>query len=308
MKTKNEQQLLYINRINKVVDYIDDHLNKDLSLDKLAEIACFSTFHFHRVFSALLDETPNNYITRRRIEKIAGRLLFLRKDESLTNLALDSGFNSIHSFSRAFRRFYGMSASEFKKRGQKEFSKIGKTESKNGANNVSFEKYFYSMDNLKKWLKMKTTVEVKEMPELKMVQVRHQGSYKEIGKAFEVLMKWAGPRGLLNFPKTKMAGVYYDSPRVTDVSKMQSSACITTEYDVEVSGQISKITIPSGKFAVGRFELKVDEFEKAWNSMSLWVPENNFEIRDGHFHEIYHNDAEQHPERKWVVDICIPVE
>ncbi len=308
MKTKNEQQLLYINRINKVVDYIDDHLNKDLSLDKLAEIACFSTFHFHRVFSALLDETPNNYITRRRIEKIAGRLLFLRKDESLTNLALDSGFNSIHSFSRAFRRFYGMSASEFKKRGQKEFSKIGKTESKNGANNVSFEKYFYSMDNLKKWLKMKTTVEVKEMPELKMVQVRHQGSYKEIGKAFEVLMKWAGPRGLLNFPKTKMAGVYYDSPRVTDESKMQSSACITTEYDVEVSGQISKITIPSGKFAVGRFELKVDEFEKAWNSMSLWVPENNFEIRDGHFHEIYHNDAEQHPERKWVVDICIPVE
>ncbi|MFS4446205.1 AraC family transcriptional regulator [Maribacter sp. 2307UL18-2] len=308
MKTKNEQQLLYINRINKVVDYIDDHLNKDLSLDKLAEIACFSTFHFHRVFSALLDETPNNYITRRRIEKIAGRLLFLRKDESLTNLALDSGFNSIHSFSRAFRRFYGMSASEFKKRGQKEFSKIGKTESKNGANNVSFEKYFYSMDNLKKWLKMKTTVEVKEMPELKMVQVRHQGSYKEIGKAFEVLMKWAGPRGLLNFPKTKMAGVYYDSPRVTDESKMQSSACITIEYDVEVSGQISKITIPSGKFAVGRFELKVDEFEKAWNSMSLWVPENNFEIRDGHFHEIYHNDAEQHPERKWVVDICIPVE
>lgn len=308
MKTKNEQQLLYINRINKVVDYIDDHLNKDLSLDKLAEIACFSTFHFHRVFSALLDETPNNYITRRRIEKIAGRLLFLRKDESLTNLALDSGFNSIHSFSRAFRRFYGMSASEFKKRGQKEFSKIGKTESKNGANNVSFEKYFYSMDNLKKWLKMKTTVEVKEMPELKMVQVRHQGSYKEIGRAFEVLMKWAGPRGLLNFPKTKMAGVYYDSPRVTDESKMQSSACITTEYDVEVSGQISKITIPSGKFAVGRFELKVDEFEKAWNSMSLWVPENNFEIRDGHFHEIYHNDAEQHPERKWVVDICIPVE
>lgn len=308
MKTKNEQQLLYINRINKVVDYIDDHLNKDLSLDKLAEIACFSTFHFHRVFSALLDETPNNYITRRRIEKIAGRLLFLRKDESLTNLALDSGFNSIHSFSRAFRRFYGMSASEFKKRGQKEFSKIGKTEGKNGANNVSFEKYFYSMDNLKKWLKMKTTVEVKEMPELKMVQVRHQGSYKEIGKAFEVLMKWAGPRGLLNFPKTKMAGVYYDSPRVTDESKMQSSACITIEYDVEVSGQISKITIPSGKFAVGRFELKVDEFEKAWNSMSLWVPENNFEIRDGHFHEIYHNDAEQHPERKWVVDICIPVE
>lgn len=307
MKSKNEQQLLYVNRIDKVVDYIDNHLDSELSLDKLAEIACFSPFHFHRVFSALVNETPNSYITRRRIEKIAGRLFHLKKEESLTNLALDTGFKSIHSFSRAFRRFYGISATEFQKRGQREFSKIGKTKSKNGTNNVSFEKYFYTMDNLKKWLKMKTNVEVKEMPELRMVQVRHQGSYKEIGKAFDILLKWAGPRRLLNFPKTKMAGVYYDSPRVTDESKMQSSACITIEDDVEVAGEVSKITIPAGKFAVGRFELKPDEFEKAWNSMSLWIPENNFEIRNGHFHEIYHNDAEQHPEKKWVVDICIPV-
>lgn len=307
MKSKNGQQLLYINRINKVVDYIDTHLDKELSLEKLAKIACFSPFHFHRVFSALLNETPNSYITRRRIEKIAGRLLYLKKEESLTNLALDNGFKSIHSFSRAFKKFYGMSASEFQKRGRKEFSKIGKTKSKNGTKKISFEKYFYTMDNLKKWLQMKTTVEVKEMPELRMAQVRHQGSYKEIGKAFDILMKWAGPRGLLNFPKTKMAGIYYDSPRVTDESKMQSSACITLERDVEVSGEVSKIKIPAGKFAVGRFELKPDEFEKAWNSMSLWIPENNFEIRDGHFHEIYHNDAEQHPEKKWVVDICIPV-
>ena len=307
MSSRNKQQQLYINRINKVVEYIDENLDAELSLEKLSEIACFSTFHFHRIFCALLDETPNNYITRRRIEKIAGRLFVMGSDDTLTNLALQYGFNSIHSFSRAFRKFYGISASEFQKRGQNEFSKIGKTQSKNGTEKVSFEKYFYSMDNLKNWLQMKTRVEVKEMPELKMAQVRHQGPYKEIGKAFEKLMQWAGPRGLLNFPKTKMAGIYYDSPRVTDESKMQSSACITIEDEVEVSGEVSKITIPEGKFAVGRFELKMDEFEKAWNSMSLWIPENNFELREGHFHEIYHNDAKEHPEGKFVVDICIPV-
>jgi len=142
---------------------------------------------------------------------------------------------------------------------------------------------------------------------LKMIQVRHQGAYKEIGKAFETLTKWAGPRNLLNFPETKMVGIYYDSPRVTDESKMQSSACITIKEDVEVSGEISKIIIPKGKFTVGRFELKMDEFEKAWNSMSLWIPENSFELRDGHFYEIYHNDSQEHPEGKFIVDICIPV-
>ncbi|WP_273568762.1 AraC family transcriptional regulator [Maribacter halichondriae] len=307
MENRNKQQLLYINRINKVVEHIDDNLDAELSLEKLSEIACFSPFHFHRIFCALLDETPNNYITRRRIEKIAGRLFFMQKEDSLTDLALGYGFKSIHSFSRSFRKFYGISASEFQKRSQNEFSKIGKIQSKNGTEHVSFEKYFYTMDNLKIWLQMKTQVEVKEMPELRMVQVRHQGPYKEIGKAFDALMKWAGPRGLLNFPKTKMAGIYYDSPRVTDESKMQSSACITIMEDVEVSGEVSKITIPKGKFAVGSFKIKVEEFEKAWNSMSLWIPENNFELRKGHHYEVYHNDAEQHPENLWFVDICIPV-
>lgn len=307
MNNKNKQQLIYVNRINKVVEHIEENLDADLSLENLSKIACFSPFHFHRIFYALLEETPNSYITRRRIEKIAGRLFYLKENDSLTNLALQYGFRSIHSFSRAFRKFYGMSASEFRRKGQREFSKIGKTESKNRTEEVSFEKYFYSINNLKNWLAMKTKVEVKEMPELKLVHIRHQGAYSGIGRVFEKLMEWAGPRGLLKFPVTKTVGIYYDSPRVTDESKMQSSACLTVDGDIEVSGEVGKITIPTGKFAVGRFELKMNEYEQAWNSMSLWVPENNFELREGHYHEIYHNDANDHPEGKFVVDICLPI-
>lgn len=305
---KNEQQLLYIRKINKVVAHIYDHLDDDLSLKKLSEIACFSPFHFHRIFSALVGETPNQYIARRRIEKIASSLLLGDSTETLTELAHKYGFKSIHSFSRAFKNFYGMSASEFQKKGLNEFSKIGKTESKNRENQISFEKYFYTIENLKNWLEMRTKVEVKEMPELRMVDVRHRGPYPKIGEAFQKLMTWSGPRGVLNFPKTKMVAIYYDSPRITDESKMEASACVTVEGEIEVSGEIGKVTIPSGKFAVGSFQLKKGEFEKAWNSMALWVPENGFEQRDGHYHEIYHNNGTEHPEGLFFVDICIPVQ
>ncbi|TAI47477.1 AraC family transcriptional regulator [Flagellimonas allohymeniacidonis] len=307
-QNKNEQQLLYIKKINKVVAYIYHHLDDDLSLKKLADVACFSPFHFHRIFSALIGETPNQYISRRRIEKIANALLLGDGPESLTVLAHQYGFKSIHSFSRAFKNFYGMSASEFQKRGRFEFSKIGKTESKNGEHQISFEKYFYTIENLKNWLTMRTEVKVKEMPKLQMVDIRHRGPYPKIGEAFQKLMGWAGPRGLLNFPKTKMVAIYYDSPRITDENKMESSACVTIEEDVEVNGEVGKVTIPKGKFAVGSFKLKYDEFEKAWNSMSLWVPEHGFELRDGHYHEIYHNDGTQDPEGLFIVDICIPIQ
>ena len=155
---------------------------------------------------------------------------------------------------------------------------------------------------------MRTEVKVKEMPELRMVDIRHRGPYPKIGEAFQKLMEWAGPRGLLNFPKTKMVAIYYDSPRITDENKMESSACVTIEEDTEVNGEVGKVTIPKGKFAVGSFKLKYDEIEKAWNSMSLWVPEHGFELRDGHYHEIYHNDGTQDPEGLFIVDICIPIQ
>ena len=95
---KNAQQLLYIKRINDVVVYIDANLQEELSLKKLSEIACFSPFHFHRIFSALLNETPNQYIMRRRLEKIANVLLLDESITSLTNMAQDHGFKSCHSF------------------------------------------------------------------------------------------------------------------------------------------------------------------------------------------------------------------
>ena len=90
-------------------------------------------------------------------------------------------------------------------------------------------------------------VDVREMPELHVAYCRHTGSYRTVGEAFEKLMRWAGPRGLLQFPKTQMLGVYHDDPEITDESKLRSSACITVPRGTKVEGEIGSMTIPGGK-------------------------------------------------------------
>ena len=76
METKDINKEEYQLRINKVTDYIHQNIDQPLSLQKMAGIACFSPFHFHRVFTILTGETPTDYIKRTRIEK-AGRACIL---------------------------------------------------------------------------------------------------------------------------------------------------------------------------------------------------------------------------------------
>ena len=71
METKDINKQEYQLRINKVTDLIHIHIDQPVSLQKMAGIACFSPFHFHRVFTILTGETPTDYIKRTRIEKAA---------------------------------------------------------------------------------------------------------------------------------------------------------------------------------------------------------------------------------------------
>ena len=102
----------YVARINRVVDYIESHLTEELSLEVLAKVACFSSFHFHRIFAAVTGETLNNFVRRLRVEKAAGQLL-ANPGKSVTEVALDCGFSGSSAFARVFKESFGMSALEW---------------------------------------------------------------------------------------------------------------------------------------------------------------------------------------------------
>src|SRR4030095_12878940 len=95
----------YVDRINRAVDYITRNLGKPLRLEAVDRVACFSPYHFHRIFRALMGETLASFVKRVRLERSVF-LLSHRNGARFTDIALACGFSSSSDFSRSFRAHY----------------------------------------------------------------------------------------------------------------------------------------------------------------------------------------------------------
>ena len=105
----------YAARMNRVLDHIQGHLADSLDLEQLAAVACFSPFHFHRLFRAWMGETLQAFVHRLRLER-AAQLLVFNRVRSISDIALECGFSSSSAFARAFKTGFGISAGEWRKR------------------------------------------------------------------------------------------------------------------------------------------------------------------------------------------------
>jgi len=292
-------------RIHQAIKFIEDNLDEELSLEVVSDIAHTSPYHFHRIFKVVTGETLNTYITRKRIEKTASVLL-RKPDVSVSELSLQYGFKSNSSFTRAFKKFYGISPRLFRKSSPGKYSKISQVKSKNGQEQPLFERYICSMDNLNNWIEMNAKIEVKELKQLNVAYINQIG-VAGLGSAFDKLMKWARPIGLLEKPSSKMITVYHDSLKITDHDKARMSVCITLDEPTEVQGEISLMSIPQGRHIIGSFEIGVHEFEKAWTSMFVWMNEQGYKKSSADPFEIYHNNFNEHPEKICIVDFYVPI-
>jgi len=322
------QRSEYVRRINRVLDYIDRNLDQELRLTDLARVAHFSQYHFHRIFAAMQGETVNQFIQRVRLERAAAQLVAL-PHKPITEIALDLGFSSSSSFARAFRESYGMSATTWREGGSKTYSKnrqvIGKQGQTLGKGRQAVTHFVYYVDprngnqtwrsNMPKSEEtqyLETKIEVVDMPDYTVAYVRHTGPYagdeELFGRLINQLMTWAGPRNLFRPPESKMLMVYHDDPELTDPNKLRTSVCITVPEDTEVSGEIGKMTIPGGKYAVGHFRVTGEEYGAAWQTVyGGWLPDSGYQPAEGLPYEMCLNDPQQDPEGKYEVNICVPV-
>jgi len=312
----------YTSRINRVLDYIEKNLDKTFTLDELAKVANFSKFHFNRIFSSFFGETLFQLIQRLRIEK-AAQLLLAHPKKSITEIAHDCGFSSSATFARSFKETFKMSASEWRNSNSLAESNLSKHERnarkalRNHREELSMSSIYIETQNQSLiWrISMKNenrTVEVKELPEMTVAYVRHIGPYKGDSQLFERLFgklcQWAGPRGFLNQPDTKYIVVYHDDPKITEEAKLRISVSLTVPSETDVDGEIGKMAIPAGKYAITRFELGPTEYGEAWNWVyGTWLPASGYVPDDRPCFEMYPPKNDVSCKDKMTVDICVPV-
>lgn len=320
----SQQRAEYVARINRVIDHIENHLDEELTLERLAEVALFSRYHFHRIFGAMVGETLGQFIQRLRVEK-AATLLLANPKKSITTIALECGFSGSAAFARAFKTSYGVTASEWRNGSSLGDSKIrqvdrnrGQTGSNLGQESTRQSPYLGSDNETPRGFEMpaeKTLtfdVTVEDLPDRHVAYVRHVGPYRGNAQLFEELfgrlMRWAGPRGHCS-PEAKVMSVYHDNPDITDEDKLRISACLTVPEGTPVDGEVGTMVVPGGRFAVAHFEITdTDQYAEAWKALMLnWLPDSGYQPDDRLCFEDLLNDPNEDPEGTHIFDICIPV-
>ena len=305
LPSKVQSREYYTERINKVIDYIEDNLDSELNLNRIAEVANFSAFHFHRIFSSITGETLNAHVRRKRLEKAARYLLM--GNLPISDIYVQCGFNSSAAFARAFKEHFSMNASVFRDGGYKKHMK------KVGYEDDDSKLYFQRMNPLAEELldkkrEINTKIEIREYNPFWVAYCRHVGKFEEIATAYDKLFRWAGPRGLVNHPDTKVLTLYHDDPNLTIMENLYQSACISIDESIKTEGEIGKMLIPGGKYACGYFEIDAGHFTEAWAAMYAgWLPESGYECDDRLPFELYKQADEDSKKGVFKFDICVPV-
>jgi AraC family transcriptional regulator len=299
----------YEKRMHRVLAYIDQHLDQPLDLNALAEVAHFSPFHFHRLFSAWMSETVGDYLRRRRIEVAAIRLA-TQPQTKILNIALSVGFGSAEAFARAFRGRFGCSPTVWRAQQSAQRYANSNPSQMNSKQSQAPQTLFVEHEvsrNPNKESIMKVTLINREPATI--AYLRHLGPYGEPISQFwrENYMPWAKMNKL--GADHARYGISYDDPSITAPEQCRYDACAEVTADFVLSGGALKTTVPGGRYAVLSFKGTAKQIGEAWVALLRdWLPSSGLQLDSRPCFEYYPKGAAYNPETgEFACEICIPV-
>lgn len=285
MTTPTEQT--YRQRVLRVQLFIQEHLDEELPLERLARLACFSSYHFHRIFKALVGEAVSEYVRRLRLESAAVALKTTRK--SVLEIALDAGYGAHEAFTRGFRQMFGLSPSEFRA-GHNPLYPVPREVSTMTPTAPS------------------TPVRIETVPPRRVAFIRHVGPFDEVGPVFGRLCAWAGPRGLFR-PGTLLLGVCPDDPTVTPADKLRFDCCITVEDSVSAEGEVGIQTVAGGEHAVVTHRGPYTRLGETYQWFyGVWLPTSGREPANAPPFEVYRNSPAEVAPEDLLTDVYLPLQ
>ena len=274
----------YIQRINKVVAYINDHLDASLDLKTLAEVAALSEFHFHRVFKALKGESIGAHISRLRIEAAARLLRYSAL--SIEDIAFNIGYEAPAALSKAFKNQYGITPTQYR---------------------TNKDIYIMKKEIINPDLALKAP-KIMELEPKNLIYVALTGEYGTLdyGKAYEQL--WAVVKSQKLFTKgIESICVSYDDPKITEASLQRSEICLSIHKPAHPEGEVSCKTLAGGKYAVFFYQGSYTHLSAVYDAAMRWVIDSEYEVREEPTFEKYLNDSRRTPEEKLKTEVYIPI-
>lgn len=271
----------YAARIGRVVDYLHDHLEDELNLDLLADVAAMSRWHWHRVYTAMQGETVAATVRRLRLARAADRLANSGGD--IAEIATRAGYSTAEAFARAFKQSYGATPAAYREAGSHSRFKAAQL----AVDAVGFP------------------VELVELSALRCIARPHRGSYMAIDRAFGQLFAEALQAGSVAQPP-RMIGVYFDDPDSVAEEALRSAACLVIEG--EVPGGLERLETRGGAYARLSYTGPYADMRGAYRwMMGVWLPASGYEADDGPILEFYLNSPADTPPMELRTDILLPV-
>jgi len=273
----------YEDRLVRVVNYIHDNLDGDLSLDALADVAAMSRFHWHRIWTAMTGETLA--LTTRRVRLYRAAVMLALEDAPVETIAARCGYPDRASFARAFRETMGVTPGKYRS--------LGRATPPLWPN--------------RKDITVTYDVKLTTQSPRRVAGVLHEGSYLEISRAFETLGTTLAARGAIHL-MAGMLGIYHHDPRNVPEADLRALAGVSVDADFDIAEPLQEVVLPGGEYAVLRFPGPYTGLQSAYDYfLGPWLAQSGRDPDESPCFEVYLNSPMDTAPEALLTDIYLPL-